>query len=179
MNGRHICATALLAATALLNPITAGAQDHQAAVWNTHELDFQYMGFTSRFSCGGLQDQIQGILLKLGARDDRDIVSPGACSGVGDRPSRIAGVHIKAATLQPAANDSATTAVDAYWKPVIVGGGGSDMDCELLQQVKTDILPLFTTRNVKGPNIECVPHQATRIPAKLTLEVLTLAAPAQ
>ena len=178
MNGRHVCATALLAAMALLNPFAAGAQDHQAAIWNTHELDFQYMGFTSRFSCSGLQDQIHEILLNLGARDDRDMVGPGACSGVGDRPSRIAGVHIKMATLQPAVNAGQAAAVDAYWKPVIIGGG-SDVDCELIQQVKTDILPLFTTRNVNGPNIECVPHQATRISAKLRLEVLTVAVPAR
>jgi len=172
MNGRiSVCARALIASTALLALSPAGAQDHQAANWSTHELDFQYMGFSSRYSCSGLETSVRQILLQLGARDDKSLVTPGACSAVNDRPARIAGVHIKATTLQPAA-DANLANVDAYWKQVTIGGGLSDADCELMDQVKTEILRLFATRNVKSSSTPCVPHQATLIAPKLVLEVL-------
>ena len=184
MNGRIVaCAMTLLTATALLSPLAADAQEHQPAVWHTHELDFQYRGFTSHYSCSGLQNNISTILLKLGARNDPDMVTPGVCSGSSDRPSRISGVHIKVATLQPATGaEQGTgqgTAVDAYWKPVTVSSASIDVDCELIEQVNSDILPLFTTRNVRGSNIDCIPHQASRIPSSLSLEVLTVAPPAK
>ena len=171
MNGRIPCAAAWVAASALFSLFPAGAQEHQPANWSTHELDFQYMGFSSRYSCSGLENSMRQILLQLGARTDKSLVTPGACSAASDRPARIAGVHIKATTLQPA-TDANVPAVDAYWKQVTIGGGLSDADCELLDQVKTEILPLFATRNVKSSGTPCVPHQATLIAPKLVLEVL-------
>jgi len=171
MNGRIPCAAAWVAASALFSLFPAGAQEHQPANWSTHELDFQYMGFSSRYSCSGLENSVRQILLQLGARNDKSLVTPGVCSAVSDRPARIAGVHIKATTLQPAA-DANVANVDAYWKQVTIGGALSDADCELMDQVKTEILPLFATRNVKGSSTPCVPHQATLIAPKLVLEVL-------
>ena len=179
MNDRsRIYATALLVAAAVFSLSPASAQEHQPANWSTHELDFQYMGFSSRYSCTGLETSVRQILLQLGARDDKSLVTPGACSAIGDRPARISGVHIKATTLQTAADANAPP-VDAYWKQVTIGGGLSDADCELMEQVKNEILPLFATRNVKGGGTPCVPHQATLIAPRLTLEVLSLPEPPQ
>jgi hypothetical protein len=88
MNGRSgVCAMVLLTATALAGPFAARAQDHQAAVWHAHELDFQYMGLASQYSCSGLQSAMREILLDLGAREDQLVVVPGACSsGFDGRP---------------------------------------------------------------------------------------------
>jgi hypothetical protein len=76
------------------------------------------------------------------------------------------------ATLQPTASGEQGPAVDASWKAVTIGGRSSGADCDLIEQVRTDILPLFTTRNVKRQNTDCIPHQATLPPPKMTLEVL-------
>jgi hypothetical protein len=180
MNGRIQLCAALLLPALLLPPFTAAAQDHQAAVWRSHELDFQFMGFTTHFSCSGLQGDVRDILLSLGAQDERNMVIPGACSGWEDRPSRISGVHIKVMTLQPAPSTpdaSQGPVVDAYWKVVTVGARSEGENCELIEQVKSDILPLFTTRHLKDQNLDCIPHQATAIPSRLTLEVLVPVAP--
>ena len=164
-------------ATALLASFAAAAQDHQAASWATHELDFQYMGFTSRYSCSGLQGTVKQILLQLGAKEEPGMVRFGACSGSGDRPGRIAGVHIKVATLQ--LDTGATSPVDAVWKTVTIGGRDLDADCELIEQAGKEILPLFATRNVQPLNVSCFPNQPTTVPARLTLEVLVPAATAK
>jgi len=169
-------ATSLIVAAAVFSLFPASAQGHQPANWSTHELDFQYMGFSSRYSCTGLETSVRQILLQLGARDDKSLVTPGACSAIGDRPSRISGVEIKATTLQAAADVNAP-AVDAYWKQVTIGGSLSDADCELIEQVKNEILHLFTTRNVKDSGSPCFPHQATLIAPRLTLEVLSVPEP--
>jgi hypothetical protein len=44
-------------------------------------------------------------------------------------------------------------------------------ECELVEQVKQKVLPLFTTRNVDLRN-NCVPHQLTPGGTLLTAEVL-------
>jgi hypothetical protein len=153
--------------------VGAQAPQHQAAVWKVHDLDFQYMGFTSRFSCSGLRDEMRTILLRLGARADHLEVTPSGCSNVEDRPGRISGVQIHMETLEPASGSG--TPVDAQWKQVVIGGEESD-DCELYEQIEHDILPLFTTRNVKSFNFSCMPHQATAVPPRVRLEVLSTGA---
>jgi hypothetical protein len=173
-----VLASALVGVAAFLATSPAAAQERQPAAWSSHELDFQYMGFTSRYTCSGLQDAVKDILLRLGARDDRDMVLPGACSDFGDRPSRIAGVRIKVASLQPV-DAGAAGAVDAYWKPVTVGGASSGADCELIEQVKKELLPLFATRRLQPLNVSCIPNQPSTVPPRLTLEVLSPAPPAR
>ena len=47
-------ATTLLAAV----PALAAAQDSVTAVWVPKHIEFIYQGFTTHYSCDGLQDQI-------------------------------------------------------------------------------------------------------------------------
>jgi hypothetical protein len=80
--------------------------------------------------------------------------------------------------LQPAADESATAgtqSVPAHWKSVdlipqrdAVSAAG---DCELVEQVKQSILPLFATRNVEYSS-NCVPHQLQIGATRLRAEVL-------
>ena len=52
--------------------------------------------------------------------------------------------------------------VAAHWQRVVVAPRDEPLnaagDCELSEQVKTSILPLFATRNI-AYNSTCVPHQ--------------------
>src|SRR5580698_10464283 len=39
-----------------------------AAHWVQRKLDYTYMGFTTKYSCDGLRDNVRQVLLALGAR---------------------------------------------------------------------------------------------------------------
>jgi hypothetical protein len=134
--------------------------DAASGVWTPKELYFQYQGFTTHYSCDGLTDKIKHVVRELGARGDFQ-VHPSGCSSPDGRPDPFPGVTIKMSVLQPAP-DGAAGSVPAHWQrvdlkldkdPVWEAG-----DCELLEQVKQKLLPLFATRNVDFAS-NCVPHQ--------------------
>src|ERR1700682_241849 len=154
----------------------AAAARGESAIWTPKELTFVYQGFTTEYSCDGLRDKVRSILLELGAREDLQ-VNASPCSSLG-RPDPFPGVRIKMNVLQPPADKSATAgtqSVPAHWKTVdltserdAVSAAG---DCELVEQVKQSILPLFATRNVRYSS-NCVPHQLPIGAAPLRAEVL-------
>jgi hypothetical protein len=152
---------------------SAAPADAQSAVWTPKQLHFLFQGFTAHYSCDGLEDKIRHVLKDLGARSDLEVHSTGCSSPLG-RPDPFPAVNIKMSVLEPAPdNATATNLVGAHWKrvdlhlerdPVWEAG-----DCELLEQIKQKILPLFATRNVDFAS-NCVPHQAmlgTRLSADL------------
>jgi hypothetical protein len=152
-----------------------------SAVWKPRELRFVFMGFTAHYSCDGLQDKMRRTLLMLGARPDLSVNEYG-CAGGLDRPSPFPSVHIKVNVLQAAAAAGEAAAgappaptVSAHWKlvdftarrdPLDVAG-----DCELIEQIKQRILPLFTTRNVQYEST-CIPNQYVVGGTHLKAEVL-------
>ncbi len=149
----------------------ASTGDRQPAVWKSQELTFTYVGFTSRYSCEGLRDKVADTLLALGARRDM-LVTAYSCRGMG-RPEPFPWVRITVSTLSPAAEGAAGSTVEARWKTISLAGPGklSPGDCELAEQIRDDILPLFTTRNVKA-RLDCVPHQESAGNIALTADVL-------
>jgi len=170
--------TVLLIATAWAAPHDTGAPAARAesAVWTPRELSFVYQGFTTKYSCDGLRDKVRSILLELGAREDLKVTATGCSSPGGPDPSP--GVRIKMNVLQPAADQSATAgtqSVPAHWKAVDLTAGRDAVsaagDCELVEQVKQSILPLFATRNVEYSS-NCLPHQLQIGATRLRAEVL-------
>jgi hypothetical protein len=147
------------------------------AVWTPKEAQFTYLGFTTHYSCDGLRDTITEMLLDLGARKDDLKVYEQPCSGSPDRPNPFPGVKIKMSVLTPApATPGADTrTVPAHWKTVKLPTRENSInaagDCELLEQFKDKILPLFSTRNV-DLHADCVPHQLEPIGTKLQAQVL-------
>ncbi len=143
----------------------------QAAVWTPRELSFVYLGLTAQYSCDGLRDRVTDVLRQLGARPDLE-VRESACASTG-RPDAFAAVRIKMSVLQPVTGESAA-AVPAHWKRVDLTSSRSVLaagECELLEQVKAQILPLFATRNVEyGSN--CQPRQLQLGATWLRAEVL-------
>jgi hypothetical protein len=152
------------------------AASPEFAVWAPKEVQFTYMGFTTHYTCDGLRDTIQEMLLQLGARKDDLKVYEEPCSNP-NRPDPFPGVRIKMSVLQPApaAPGPDTQIVEAHWKAVKLPyretGFEAGGQCELLEQFKQKILPLFTTRNVEVQT-SCVPHQLEPIGTKLQAEVL-------
>jgi hypothetical protein len=170
-----------LAAAAIVMSFPAGAAAAEStatpagetAVWTPKELTFVFQGFTAHYSCDGLLDKIRHVLGELGARSDFQLSYYG-CSGSFGRPDPFPGVRIRMHVLQPAGpNDKSTEVIGAHWRRVDLHLDKDPVweaaDCELLEQVKQKILPLFATRNVDFAS-NCVPHQAylgTRLAAEL------------
>jgi hypothetical protein len=153
------------------------AEPPQPAVWTPKEVQFTYMGFTTHYTCDGLRDTVKDMLLQLGARKDDLKVYEQPCSGDPDRPNPFPGVKIKMSVLTPAPSTPSpdTQTVPAHWKTVKLPhretGINAAGQCELLEQFKDKILPLFTTRKV-DLHASCVPHELEPLGTNLQAEVL-------
>jgi len=160
---------------------TAGAP---AAHWVQRKLDFTYTGFTTKYSCDGLVDNVRELLLTLGARKkDLQIQSAGCTRFFGVEP--FPGVRAQFWVLAPATADEAAKGGDnvvqaTQWQTVdLVRNPDFRSDqgqCELLDQLKRQALPLFTSRNLDFRSA-CVPHEITLGDIRFTVDVLR-AAPA-
>jgi hypothetical protein len=156
---------------------SAPAGPGEPAVWAPKEVQFVYSGFTTKYSCDGLRDRVKEMLLALGARKSDLKVTETPCSGDPGHPNPFPGVRIKMSVLQP--TDQAPTpdgqTVTAQWKQVDLLKGQFGLNaagqCELLEQFKQKVLPLFTTRNVDLQS-SCVPHQLDGVGLRLKTEVL-------
>jgi len=196
---RRLCTVAIvLLASVLLTTLRAPAQaadaDASAAadvlpgVWRSHQLEFEYVGFTSTYSCDGLQNKLQVLLRRLGARADAKVSTSGCMRGEGV-PSQFVHATLHFATLQPAdAGASPVVASDANapmagsWRAVVLAPHQPREldagDCELIEQFRDLILPQFA---IRGPHnhIQCVPHQESAGGYSLQLDVFTPAPPAK
>jgi hypothetical protein len=149
----------------------------QSAVWTEKELTFVYQGFTTRYSCDGLRDKVRGVLLDLGAQKKDLKVMQLGCSSPSGRPDPFPGVRVKMSVLQPATatGDDKQPPVAAHWKPVdlkLRDSFSTDSgECELVEQIRQKIVPLFAARNV-DLKTSCIPHQASATRPSLKLEVL-------
>jgi hypothetical protein len=151
---RLAAVAALTCASAWANPQSepsAGA-GAVSAVWAPKQLNFNYRGFTTIYSCDGLQEKMRRILLRLGARADLQVRGYGCTRLAG--PDLLAGVSIRMNVLQPAVGQ-AGQAMPAHWEkvnlltdydnrdPIDASG-----DCDLINEIRHQVLPLFATRNV-------------------------------
>jgi hypothetical protein len=139
-----------LVAALMLESVAAAANPAgEAAVWVQKEVNFRYVGFTTQYSCDGLQDRMRSLLLQLGARNDLKMTGYG-CMGV-NSPETTPGVRIVMHVLQPPGATSGQT-VAAHWKTVDVLADrdllDAARDCELIAQLDRDVLPLFAVRHV-------------------------------
>lgn len=166
----------LVCTSAGANPSSAAAASSSQssaalmpAGWTTKELNFVYQtGFTTKYSCDGLKDKMGDLLAELGARDIQ--LRNYGCPASG----RFPGVHIKMSVLQPAQEWAVGRTVPAHWKavdlvhPDPVWGA---TECELMEQIKQKVLPLFATRNVRY-NARCEKNNLVLGGTQLKADVL-------
>src|ERR1700727_3789592 len=76
------------------------AANPQQGAWQKHEYSFQYLGFTTTYSCDGLASKLRIILLAAGAREDAKAISDGCARGFGT-PDRLARARLTFYTLAP------------------------------------------------------------------------------
>jgi hypothetical protein len=132
------------------------------SAWQHHRVSFTYVGFTTLYTCDGLEDHVSQILLHLGARKDVHVAASG-CPGPFNAPSHSAFVDAEFYALAPAAAAASAT-VKARWtalevasrRPSFMGDG----DCELVQEMKDLITKNFSLRNVEYRTM-CFPNDVT------------------
>jgi hypothetical protein len=160
-----ISSAALLCGAALCNVAFADGAPAPAdpGVWQKHVYTLQFMGFTTTYSCDGLADKVKVLLLAAGARSDSKS-RPGVCSRGWGVPDKFAQANLTFYTLMPAGGDSSAdgTPVNGSWRAVRFAVRSprelSTGDCELIEQFRALVLPMFATRNIDS-RTTCVPHQ--------------------
>ncbi|MGH8327547.1 MAG: hypothetical protein ACRET2_12370 [Steroidobacteraceae bacterium] len=138
-----------------------------------------------------MTEQVRSVLLQLGARKQGLNVHPLGCTGSFGSPQPFPQVAGTLEVLEPLSSSESSESgksgesgklggssgphIAAHWQAVHVSLGRSAManagQCELLEQVKSRILPLFATRDVRFQT-NCFPHHLTLPGAVLQLEVL-------
>ena len=190
--GRRVLLAALLMTlTAAQGTGTAAATDAsanatpastaQTAHWVKKKLFFVYAGLQTQYVCQGLTDQMRKVLLQLGARKAGLDVHETGCTAGFNQPTPSPGVAGSFYVLEPVSPEQADSSngapgsVAAHWQPVQVrlDPPGRDVNgqCELLDQIKLHILPLFPTRNVQYKST-CIPYEEIVGGTSLRLEVL-------
>jgi hypothetical protein len=176
-----LLAALALPGLALANPAGAepAAPGAGPGVWQDHKIELQYMGFTTTYSCDGLQSKLELLLRQLGARADAKVSTYGCDRGFG-QPSRFVSATLQFATLQPvdaaapAAPQPTAAPLNGDWRNVELAPNRpfdlQDGDCELIEQFSYKVLPLFSTRGLQN-RTTCVPHQDTGGPFDLQLQV--------
>ncbi len=148
-----------------LSQMTAGADGSPNAaslpttgLWQAHQYDFRYMGFTTTYSCDGLSNKLQRLLQIMGARSDFKVQS--RCSNNSGGPDRFAAAHLDFSSLRAAAASPQT--IPGLWHHVRLSPHRDldlgDGDCELVEQLRDSLLPFFSTRNLKS-DVICAPFQ--------------------
>ena len=143
------------------------------AEWAPKVLKLVYKhGFTTHYSCEGLRDKMKDILTRLGAVDIR-IQSTGCINVAG--PDVFPGVYVRMNVLQPTHEWALGHTVPAHWNRVDLLAGRDPVDaagdCELIGQIKQEVLPLFVTRNVDY-SATCQKQSVLPGATRLTADVL-------
>jgi hypothetical protein len=147
----------MAAAAPAADSVTASAE---SGAWAPHKYTFNFMGFTTTYSCEGLEDKLRLLLKMSGAGPDvHDVHVVAPCDGRLGHPDKLAFAYLTFSSLQPGA---AGTAAAGEWRHVTLAPRHPYQfdygDCELIEQFRDNVLPMFTTRNVTN-NVTCVPHQ--------------------
>jgi hypothetical protein len=177
-----IALAAMAAMPAVLAEPAPTSGEAAPGTWRSQKTELVYMGFTSTYSCDGLQGKLELLLRQLGAQPGFKVMAYG-CPDFG-RPSRFPRATLEFATLQPVDAPSATAGASATAQQVAPVNGAwrtiefsphhpfdlQDGDCELMEQFRDQVLPLFATRALQV-RTTCVPHQDTGGPFDLQLQV--------
>ena len=151
-----------------------------ASHWVERKLDYTYQGFTTKYSCDGLRDNVRAVLLALGARKKDLQIHSSGCSRLNGAPEPFPGVTARFWVLVPVTPDDIdrvgnTSVHPTQWHTVnlarIQQFRFDQGQCELLEQMKNKALPLFTSRNLLYRST-CVPHQITVGDIQFTVDVL-------
>jgi hypothetical protein len=149
----------------------------ETGVWQKHQYSFAFLGFTTTYSCDGLASKLKVLLIASGARSDAK-ARAGACASGFGRPDKFARSELTFYSLAPAPTDKPADGpvIDAQWRAVALADRKprelSTGDCELVEQFRSNVLPMLTTRNIES-RTTCIPHQNSGSVIDLRFESLS------
>ena len=146
-------------------------QESPGATWKHQQLKFNYMGFTSHYTCDALEDKVRQVLKHFGAREGIKVRATG-CPGGPNTPSATAWVDAEFEALVP---DSAGGDVKSQWKPIRLSANRPSFmgagECELVENIKPLLTKAFALRDLSY-STRCSPHQVTLGDYSVSGEVL-------
>lgn len=161
---------------ALAEPTGEPQPEEVAATWKRHEIDLVYLGFTTRYSCGGLKSKVKLLLKHVGVRPDIKLVERSCEIGfqrVAEFP-RLHMVFFAPEIPEPGRRDVGEPVL-GVWKPVKIKRdlprGLEWGDCELVEQFRDRVLSQLKTRSMTG-DVNCIPHQLIGNRIDLSFQVL-------
>jgi hypothetical protein len=171
-----------IATTAAAASLTCGAPlslaspaTPEASAWQHHSAKFNYSGWTSAYTCDGMEGKVRQIMEFLGARKDMTVKASG-CPRGSNSLSHMVWVTLEFDTLAPAAAGAATAdLVPAQWtefrltgqRPFFMDAG----DCELIDAMKPMLTANFSLRALDY-STSCTPHEVTFADFRVKGEVL-------
>jgi hypothetical protein len=168
-------ATILLLCGMLVSLQGIADEPAKAGVWQNHKYSFTFTGFTTDYSCDGLAGKLKVLLIAAGARADAKAYA-GACGRFGE-VDRISGAELDFYTLAPAKRNEGERVAGAWRAVALAERSPRELergDCELVEQFKARVLPLFTTREIVD-RTTCIPNQAAGTVINLKFESFTAA----
>ncbi len=161
---RKLC---LAVSAALALGSVASAHAAVDAVWKQNEMKLGYQGFTTNYSCQGLRDKVESLLLYFGAKKDTMKVSAYGCAAGPYRPVPAVNLSLKFETLMPAEPGEEDT-VTAEWverdlfpqkkvqqaAPQRITRG----DCEIVERFVAKVLPSFSHETLQDLTT-CIPNK--------------------
>ena len=166
MSGQRIGLATLCVGALLLGPASMAAEGGVAAEqasWRHTKQTFTYFGFTSLYTCDGIEDKARQILLLLGARKDAKVRATGCTEGP-NQPSRSVWVKVEFDALAPGVAAAGAETVTGVWTPVeITAHRPFDMqegDCELIEHMRSALTQGFAFKDLDY-RTNCVPHQVS------------------
>ncbi len=129
------------------------------AQWEVHQIRFRYAGFTTNYTCDGIERTLKRLLILMGARNDARVETK--CLSR-NRVLRFHRLLLAFAMPVPAdKTDISREIIPAEWQEVRIVGNLSRYlsggDCELLEQFQRQVLPHLQVRILKK-KLNCIPH---------------------
>jgi hypothetical protein len=195
--GLTVLAALLIAGAAPAESVADPAETAPVdAVWKPQRLAFQYRGYSTFYSCGGLQEKLQHILLSMGARADMRISGYACDEQLGNArfeilfhsPVEATPENVRALTTYSAQDEllartrgeTLVSATDlprfaAQWQEVSFAHDHrmrlEPRDCELVRAVRGQILAHMSVRIVHD-RAQCSPGYGNSGPPRLTVVAL-------
>ena len=176
MMKRSAAIIGLMLCSAAIFPLSVADDLTTAGIWQKRQYSFVFTGFTANYSCDGLAGKLKVLLIAAGARADAK-AHPAPCGQFG-QVDRISGADLDFYALAPAGPTTEGERLDGAWRLVSLAERSprelARGDCELVEQFKAHVLPLFTTREVVDQTT-CIPNQAAGTVINLKFESFTAA----
>jgi hypothetical protein len=179
------CAFGLVAVLGTAAARADDATDATQAIWKTQQIQFNYFGFTSTYTCDGLRDRVRAILQQVGADKDMQVSTFGC--GAMDRPTRLPSLKIVVSTPVPATPENlaavskqaedqpsdkktsrkhplrvdTTDQFPAVWRTVDFRKSNVQArsgECELMEQLRDQVFKKLSVRIVED-HLNCIPNQ--------------------